>query len=33
MKTHFYNVNLNDINETIQSIIKDIDGWIKWKYI
>ena len=29
MKTHFYNVNLNDINETIQSIIKDIDGWIK----
>ena len=29
MKTHFYNVNINDINETIQSIIKDIDGWIK----
>lgn len=29
MKTHFYNVNLEDINQTINEIIKDIDRWYK----
>ncbi len=28
MDSHFYNVNLNDMNETINDIIKDIDGWL-----
>ena len=27
MDSHFYNVNLNDINETINNIITDIDKW------
>ena len=29
MNCHFYDVNLNDINETINKIILDIDGWLK----
>ncbi len=28
MDSHFYNVNLDNINETISNIIKDIDGWL-----
>ena len=29
MDSHFYNVNLNNIEETINDIIIDIDGWLK----
>ena len=27
MKSHFYTVNLDNIDETINNIIKDIDDW------
>jgi tRNA dimethylallyltransferase len=27
MKSHFYTVNLDNIDETINDIIKDIDDW------
>lgn len=27
MKSHFYKVNLNDLNETFNEIVKDIDEW------
>ncbi|MBQ9124176.1 MAG: tRNA (adenosine(37)-N6)-dimethylallyltransferase MiaA [Acholeplasmatales bacterium] len=29
MDSHFYNVNIDDINETILNIKNDIDGWLK----
>ncbi|MDE5867764.1 MAG: tRNA (adenosine(37)-N6)-dimethylallyltransferase MiaA [Anaeroplasmataceae bacterium] len=29
MKSHFFNVNLGNIDETLEQIKKEIDGWIK----
>lgn len=29
MDSHFYNVNIDNINETISNIKNDIDGWLK----
>jgi tRNA dimethylallyltransferase len=29
MDSHFYNVDLNDLDKTLNEIIKDLDGWLK----
>jgi hypothetical protein len=32
MDSHFYNVDVNDLDKTLNEIIKDLDGWLKWEF-
>jgi len=33
MDSHFYNVDINNINNTINEIENDLDRWLKWDFI